>query len=167
MANKSEYLPVRLGIEKKNLVALVAVGNGVTMNEIVVRAVNDYLISIGMLSEDEEKEMQKAEPEKPEPEKPLVADVTLEKTLTADDIAAALRVSRNAVLAMARDGRLPAPITFGVNKKGGIKRWCAESFNDFLLNSQSAETNAGDSSVSLSADTHAQPQELPTSPESA
>ena len=155
MTNKSEYLPVRLGIKRKNLVALVAAINVVTMNEIVVRAVNSYLISEGVLSEDEVKEIEKRK----EPEKP--------KVLTASDIAAILNVSINTVWAMERDGRIPEPVIFGVNKKGGIKRWYAKSFNDFLLNSQSAETNAGDSYASLSADTPAQPQELPTSPESA
>ena len=157
MANKSEYLPVRLGVEKKNLVAIAAIKHGVTMNKLLVRVINSYLVSEGMLSEDEAKEPEKPKPK--EPEKP--------KVLTASDIAAALNVSINTVWAMERDGRIPAPLIFGVNKKGGIKRWCAESFNDFLLNSRSVETNAGDYSSSLSADTPAQPQELPTSPESA
>ena len=133
MANKSEYLPVRLGVEKKNLVALAAIENGVTMNKIVVRAIDGYLISIGMLSEDDVKE---EEPQEPEPEKP--------KALTASDIAAALNVSKNTVWAMARDGRIPAPFIFGVNKKGGIKRWCAESFKDFLLKHNKTETKTND-----------------------
>jgi excisionase family DNA binding protein len=134
MANKSEYLPVRLGVEKKNLVALAATESGVTMNKIVVRAVNGYLISIGMLSEDDGKE---DEPQELELEKP--------KVLTASDIAAALNVSKSTVWAMARDGRIPAPFIFGVNKKGGIKRWCAESFNDFLIKHKPTETKTNES----------------------
>lgn len=135
MANKSKYLPVRLGIEKKNLVSIIATSNGVTMNEIVVRAVNSYLISEGILSEDEAKEPEKPKEPK-EPEKP--------KVLTASNIADILNVSKNTVWAMARDGRLPEPIIFGSNKKGNIKRWLEESFNDFLLK-QPTETKTNES----------------------
>ncbi len=52
------------------------------------------------------------------------------------------------------------------NRRTDMKTIVRQAVAEFLAN-QSAETNAGGFSVSLSADTPAQPQELPTSPESA
>ena len=52
------------------------------------------------------------------------------------------------------------------NRRTDMKTIVRQAVAEFLAN-QSAETNAGGSSVSLSADTPAQPPELPTSPESA
>lgn len=52
------------------------------------------------------------------------------------------------------------------NRRTDMKTIVRQAVSEFLAR-QSVETNAGGSSVSLSADTPAQPQELPTSPESA
>ena len=47
------------------------------------------------------------------------------------------------------------------NRRTDMKTIVRQAVAEFLAR-QSAETSAGGSSVSLSADTHAQPQELPT-----
>ena len=52
------------------------------------------------------------------------------------------------------------------NRRTDMKTIVRQAVSEFLAR-QSVETNAGDYSSSLSADTPAQPQELPTSPESA
>ena len=52
------------------------------------------------------------------------------------------------------------------NRRTDMKTLVRQAVSEFLSR-QPAETNAGVSSVSLSADTPAQSQELPTSPESA
>ena len=52
------------------------------------------------------------------------------------------------------------------NRRTDMKTLVRQAVAEFLAK-LSTETNAGDSSASLSADTPAQPQDLPTSPESA
>ena len=49
------------------------------------------------------------------------------------------------------------------NRRTDMKTIVRQAVSEFLAR-KSVETNAGDSSVSLSADTHAQPPELPTLP---
>ena len=49
------------------------------------------------------------------------------------------------------------------NRRTDMRAIVRQAVSDFLSR-QSAETNAGGSSSSLSADTHAQPPELPTLP---